>query len=210
MMNTTTTPPAVPDGYKLDSQGRLVPVALIREIDLMRDELVLRMFALARLQAEELAKLKELMFSEIAAFISLSADQYDVTIGGKKGNVTLMSYDGRYKLQRAIQESLVFDERLQAAKALIDACLQRWSQGSQPEIKMLINDAFQVDKEGNINTGRVLGLRRLAITDPEWLQAMTAIGESLQVAGSRSYVRLYERVGESDKYVPLSLDLAGA
>lgn len=210
MMNTTTTPSAVPDGYKLDSQGRLVPVALIREIDLMRDELVLRMFALARLQAEDLAKLKALMFSEIAAFISLSADQYDVTIGGKKGNVTLMSYDGRYKLQRAIQESLVFDERLQAAKALIDACLQRWSQGSQPEIKVLINDAFQVDKEGNINTGRVLGLRRLAITDPEWLQAMTAIGESLQVAGSRSYVRLYERVGESDKYVPLSLDLAGA
>lgn len=207
---TTKTPSAVPDGYKLDSQERLVPVALIREIDLMRDELVLRMFALARLQAEELAKLKELMFSEIAAFISLSADQYDVTIGGKKGNVTLMSYDGRYKIQRAIQESLVFDERLQAAKALIDACLQRWSQGSQPEIKMLINDAFQVDKEGNINTGRVLGLRRLAITDPEWLQAMTAIGESLQVAGSRSYVRLYERVGDSDKYVPLSLDLAGA
>ena len=207
---TTKTPSAVPDGYKLDSQGRLVPIELIREIDLMRDELVLRLFALARLQAEELAKLKELMFSEIAAFISLSADQYDVTIGGKKGNVTLMSYDGRYRLQRAIQESLVFDERLQAAKALIDACLQRWSQGSQPEIKMLINDAFQVDKEGNINTGRVLGLRRLAITDPEWLQAMTAIGESLQVAGSRSYVRLYERVGESDKYVPLSLDLAGA
>lgn len=207
---TTKTPSAVPDGYKLDSQGRLVPVALIREIDLMRDELVLRMFALARLQAEELAKLKGLMFSEIAAFISLSADQYGVTIGGQKGNVTLMSYDGRYKLQRAIQESLVFDERLQAAKALIDACLQRWSQGSQPEIKMLINDAFQVDKEGNINTGRVLGLRRLAITDPEWLQAMTAIGESLQVAGSRSYVRLYERVGDSDKYVPLSLDLAGA
>ena len=207
---TTKTPSAVPDGYKLDSQGRLVPIEMIREIDLMRDELVLRLFALARLQAEELAKLKELMFSEIAAFISLSADQYDVTIGGKKGNVTLMSYDGRYKLQRAIQESLVFDERLQAAKALIDACLQRWSQGSQPEIKMLINDAFQVDKEGNINTGRVLGLRRLAITDPEWLQAMTAIGESLQVAGSRSYVRLYERVGESDKYMPLSLDLAGA
>lgn len=207
---TTKTPSAVPDGYKLDSQGRLVPIELIREIDLMRDELVLRLFALARLQAEDLAKLKALMFSEIAAFISLSADQYDVTIGGKKGNVTLMSYDGRYKLQRAIQESLVFDERLQAAKALIDACLQRWSQGSQPEIKVLINDAFQVDKEGNINTGRVLGLRRLAITDPEWLQAMTAIGESLQVAGSRSYVRLYERVGESDKYVPLSLDLAGA
>lgn len=207
---TTKTPSTVPDGYKLDSQGRLVPIELIREIDLMRDELVLRLFALARLQAEDLAKLKALMFSEIAAFISLSADQYDVTIGGKKGNVTLMSYDGRYKLQRAIQESLVFDERLQAAKALIDACLQRWSQGSQPEIKVLINDAFQVDKEGNINTGRVLGLRRLAITDPEWLQAMTAIGESLQVAGSRSYVRLYERVGESDKYVPLSLDLAGA
>ena len=87
---------------------------------------------------------------------------------------------------------------------------RRWSEGAQPEIKVLINDAFQVDKSGNINTGRVLGLRRLAIEDDEWQRAMTAIGEALQVSGSRSYIRVYERVGTSDKYQAIALDLAGA
>ena len=150
----------VPDGYKMDSRGALVPIAVIRPIDLARDALVLEIAAKASAQAEQNAALKMAIFEDISAFVQLSAEQYDVKLGGQKGNVSLVSYCGRYKILRAIQETLVFDERLQAAKVLIDACLQRWSQGAQPEIKVLINDAFQVDKAGNINTGRVLNLRR--------------------------------------------------
>lgn len=198
----------VPAGYKLDAQGRLVPESMIRPIDLARDTLVQEIVTTANELATKIAEVKARFFRDIAAFVQLSVEQYDVKVGGEKGNVTLVSFDGRYKVIRAIQETLVFDERLQAAKALIDSCLQRWSEGAQPEIKVLINDAFQVDKAGNINTGRVLGLRRLAIHDDEWQRAMTAIGEALQVAGSKSYVRIYERVGDSDKYRPISLDMA--
>jgi len=183
---------------------------MIRPIDLARDSLVLEITAKAKELSALIASSKAGFFADIAAFVALSAEQYEVKLGGDKGNVQLLSFDGRYKVLRAISETLVFDERLQAAKALIDACLQRWSEGAQPEIKVLINDAFQVDKSGNINTGRVLGLRRLAIDDEEWKRAMTAIGEALQVSGSRSYVRIYERVGTSDKYQPITLDLAGA
>ena len=113
--------------------------------------------------------------------------------GGKKGNVTLISFDGRYKVVRQIQESLVFDERLMAAKALIDECIQVWSKGSNAHIKLLVNDAFQVDQAGKINTGRVLGLRRAKIDDEKWQRAMAAIGDSIQVAGSKPYIRFYER-----------------
>lgn len=199
----------IPDGYKMDARGHLVPIAMIRPIDLARDSLVLEITAKAKELSALIASSKAGFFADIAAFVTLSAEQYEVKLGGDKGNVQLLSFDGRYKVLRAINETLVFDERLQAAKALIDACLQRWSEGAQPEIKVLINDAFQVDRAGNINTGRVLGLRRLAIDDEEWQRAMTAIGEALQVSGSRSYIRVYERVGESKKYVPITLDLAG-
>ena len=198
----------IPEGYKRDAQGRLTPISLIKPIDIERDDLVLSIVTKAKDHAEQILAFKNSVFDDIAAFVSMSAEQYQVKIGGEKGNVTLTSFDGRYKVVRAIQESLVFDERLQAAKALIDSCLQRWSEGAQPEIKVLINDAFQVDKAGNINTGRVLGLRRLGIQDEEWQRAMTAIGEALQVAGSKSYVRIYERIGSSDKYRPISLDMA--
>lgn len=200
----------IPEGYKVDAQGRMTPVTLIRPIDLARDALVQEIITKAMAQAEQVTALKASIFSDIAAFVSLSAEEYGVKIGGEKGNVSLVSYDGRYKVLRANQDTLVFDERLQAAKVLIDACLQRWSQGAREEIKVLINDAFQVDKAGNINTGRVLGLRRLDIADEEWCRAMRAIGEALQVAGSKSYVRLYERIGDSDKYRHISLDMAGS
>ncbi|MBS9435607.1 DUF3164 family protein, partial [Photorhabdus hainanensis] len=62
---------------------------------------------------------------------------------------------------------------------------------------------------GDINTGRVLGLRRLDIDDERWNKAMIAIGEALQVIGSKSYIRIYERVGDTDQYKPIPLDIAG-
>lgn len=202
----TNTPPA---GFRLNAKGGYDPESMIRPVDLERDALVLDIVGKARAASTELVKLKSGFFSDIAAFVQLSAEEYGVKIGGDKGNVTLVSYDGRFKVIRAIQESLMFDERLQAAKALIESCLQRWSAGAQPEVQVLINDAFQVDQAGNINTGRVLGLRRLPIIDPEWLRAMTAIGEAVQVSGSKSYVRIYER-DINGEYKAISLDMAGA
>ncbi|EOL1457562.1 DUF3164 family protein, partial [Escherichia coli] len=67
----------------------------------------------------------------------------------------------------------------------------------RPEIKAIISEAFSTDKEGNINTGRVLALRRLEIEDERWNNAMMLIGEAVQVIGSKSYIRVYERVGDS-------------
>ena len=58
--------------------------------------------------------------NDVQAFVELSAEQYGAKLGGIKGNVTLTSYDGKYKIQRAIAEYLHFDERLQVAKELID------------------------------------------------------------------------------------------
>lgn len=200
---------SIPEGYKEDAAGRLVPIATIRPIDIARDELVLEIVESARQLSEAIAKFKSSAFGDIAAFVSMSAEEYGVKIGGSKGNVTLLSFDGRYKIQRAIAESLSFDERLQAAKELIDQCITDWSQGSSPEIRALVNDAFQVDQAGKINTGRVLGLRRLDIKDERWLGAMTAISEAVQVVGSKAYVRVYERVGDTGQYQPIPLDVAG-
>nr|WP_258865208.1 DUF3164 family protein [Chromobacterium violaceum] len=75
---------------------------------------------------------------------------------------------------------------------------------------MIVNEAFATDKQGQINTGRVLALRRYDIQDERWKEAMTAIGEAVQVVASRSYIRVYERVGDTDQYRPIPLDIAGA
>lgn len=196
--------------YWRDAKGNLTPAELVKEIDKARDALVHEWVERGRDLSKAISHFKEGIFGDVQAFIELSAEKYGAKVGGNKGNVTLFSYDGKYKIQRAINESLQFDERIQAAKVLIDECLNEWSEGSRPELKALIERAFNVDKEGNLNTSRILGLRRVEIQDNRWQNAMQAISESVQVVSSKAYVRLYERVGETDQYVPIALDVAGA
>ncbi|MEE3607537.1 DUF3164 family protein [Avibacterium paragallinarum] len=195
--------------YWKDAKGNLTPEELVKDIDKERDALVQEWVEKAKALNTEISRFKGGVFGDIQAFVELSAEKYGAKLGGNKGNITLFSYDGKYKIQRAINDHLQFDERIQAAKALIDECLNEWSEGSRPELKTLIERAFNVDKEGNLNTGRILGLRRVEITDPRWLNAMQAISESVQVVSSKAYVRIYERVGDSDQYQPISLDVAG-
>lgn len=201
-----------PEGYMQDQKGRLIPIATIKPIDIERDKLVREIVRDAKELSTDIVRFKTDKFGDIAAFIELSSEQYGVTLRGAvgKGNVTLFTFDGKYKVLRAISEHLMFDERLQAAKALIDECITAWSQGSRPEIQVLVNNAFQVDQQGKISTDRVLGLRRLDIQDERWQSAMSAISDAVQVVGSKSYIRVYERDDETGQYHPIPLNVASA
>lgn len=198
---------SIPDGYMKDAQGRLVPVEMVREIDLLRDAIVREIIAKALDVSKLLAHFKIEAMADIESFIALSAERFEIKWGGVKGNVQLMTFDGEYKIMRAIDEYVVFDERLQVAKQLVDECIHKWSEGSCAEIRALVNGAFQVDKQGKVNVKRILGLRSLDIQDETWQLAMTAISESLQTVGSKAYLRIYKRDADG-KYNQISLDIA--
>lgn len=194
--------------YLTNAKGHLVPKSTIDEIDLARHELVKEMVNKAELLQASIASHRATAFGDVQAFIDLSAEQYDKTIGGGRGNLTLMSFDGCLKVQRSIQDNITFDERLQAAKTLIDRCLHRWADSADDKIKVLVMDAFQVDKEGRVSTGKVLGLRRHKFDDTEWLKAMEAISDSVQVASSKSFIRYYKRAAPDQPWQAISLDIA--
>lgn len=198
----------IPAGYWQDANGALIPVSKIKEIDKDRNATVVQLAEAAKNVSASLLGFKLQAMQTIQEFVNRSLEQYEVKTGGDKGNVTLVSFDGRYKITRQVQDSITFDERLQAAKALIDECIHIWAKGSNSNIKVLVNDAFQVDKAGAVNTSRVLGLRRLAIDDPTWTRAMAAISDSMRVSSSKAYVRFYER-DEAGDYQAINLDVAG-
>lgn len=195
------------NGFMTDSQGRQVPANMVKDIDKLRDQTVREIADKALRMRDQLAAFKHGLREELLSYLQLSSERYGKTYGGKKGNITLMSYDGSLKLILAVNEHIVFDERLQIAKSIIDECINRWAAGSRSEIQALVNSAFYVDKTGNINTARILGLRRLDITDPDWKRAMEAITESIQVSGSKEYLRVYTRE-ENGEYRQVSLDVA--
>ena len=192
--------------FMTNTQGHQVPIDMVAEIDKLRDQTVRNITNKALEMKKQLVAFKQELRGELYSYLDKSYKFYKKSYGGKKGNITLMSYDGSLKLMLAVNEHIVFDERLQIAKTIIDECINKWSKGSRSEIRALVNSAFYVDKAGNINTARILGLRRLDITDPDWKKAMEAITESIQVSGSKEYLRVYTREANGEyKQVPLDV-----
>ncbi|MFA5719387.1 MAG: DUF3164 family protein [Desulfobulbaceae bacterium] len=198
----------IPAGYMQNAMGHLVPVESIKEEDKLRDEFVRSTVTEARMIADVVAGFKRRLDAEMQAFLDMSAEQYGAALGGAKGNVTLTSFDGKYQVLRAVSDQLDFNEKLQAAKSLIDECLREWTKDSRSEIRALIDQAFQVDKKGRINAKRILSLRQLKIDDPTWQRAMEAIADAVTVTGSRVYFRIYER-DEHGNYRQIPLDFSG-
>lgn len=196
------------DQFRRNSKGHLVPVDQIKDIDKLRDDLVMEVIGKVTALQKEMRRVKDEIATEVEAFLELSAREYDTNYGGKKGNVTLSSFDGEYRIVRAVADHLAFDERLQVAKELIDQCIHEWTAGSSSEVQALVEHAFQTDSAGKISTARVLGLRSLNIQNEKWQQAMQAIMDSIQVTGSKSYLRFYKRQAQEGAYRQISLDVA--
>ncbi|MBU4273990.1 MAG: DUF3164 family protein [Planctomycetes bacterium] len=198
----------VPEGYMRNGMGSMVPIERIKEIDLVRDKFVLDVAKRAQSVSTMLAEFKQLLAGDIQAFLELSAEKYGADMGGARGNLSLTSYDGRYRVMRCVADRLEFNEQLQAAKVLIDQCLREWTSGGDSRVRALIDQAFQVDKKGRINSKRILALRQLKIEDETWQKAMEAIGDAVTVTGSCTYYRLYER-DDKGEYQQIQLDFSG-
>ena len=201
---------AVPEGYMRNASGHLVPIEQVREQDKLRDQVARELSTRALALAVALKEFKQAALADIADLVTISGERYGVELGGKKGNVTVTTYDGRFRIQRAHADLISFTEELEAAKALINNCIERWSEGANPHIRVLVDRAFRTDTKGQIKTAAVLELLRLEIEDEEWQRAMEAIKDSIQSTGTAVYIRVYQRVGDTDRYDPIVLDLAGA
>lgn len=206
---TDQTPMQIPQGYMKNARGELIPETRVRPEDKIEDALVRELCTVAISMNVELEQFKANAFEEISAFRTMIAEKYGATKGGAKGNMTLRSFDGSFEVQVAVSEAIdLHSPQLQAAKELIDNCVTRWSKGANDQLQALVDHAFQVNKEGRIDTHRVLSLRQLEMNDAEWDRAMTAIEDAIRVTGSRTYIRFYKRDAETERREAIPLDIA--
>ena len=211
-------PAPIPDGrvtignrsYMADAKGSLVPVDLIKPQHLLEDEVVRKIAGYALALSEQVARFKAHTFDDIAGFEALLAQEYGAKLGGPKGNKTLMSFDGLFKVTVQVSDYTVFGPELQMGKALVDECLNEWSEGSRDEIRAIVTRAFNTDKEGQINRAEIFMLLRLEITDARWTRAMTAIRDAIRIVGSKTYVRCHRRESVDAAWQAVTIDLAKA
>jgi hypothetical protein len=203
-----STETQIPEGYMQDAKGRLWPEGTIKEVIKLEDQLVKKIMGYADDLSAQIARFKGHTFDDVAAFMDLLAEEYDTKKGGKKGNVSFTSFDGLTQVRVQVQDYLTFSSELQIAKDLIDECINEWAEGSRDEIRAMVNLAFNVEKEGQVNRAALFGLRTLSIEHEKWKKAMDAINNSIRVAGSKTYVRFYRRKTAEDKWKAIPIDLA--
>ncbi|MGX7745904.1 DUF3164 family protein, partial [Rhodopseudomonas parapalustris] len=108
--------PATADGtvvigdktFMHDSSGRLVPVDLIKPQHLLEDQTVRKIVGYAQSLSDQISRFRGHTFDDVTSFAELLAEQYGAKIGGKKGNVTLASYDGLFRVVVQVADQLAF------------------------------------------------------------------------------------------------------
>ncbi|MGR3466529.1 MAG: DUF3164 family protein [Shimia sp.] len=206
----------IPDGIEMvgdvphmrDPKGRLVPVNSIKPHDKLIDQTVRTIMGHAMALSAQCARFKGHTFEDIGTTLALLKEEYGVAKGGAKGNVTLMSHDGLYKVQLQVADLIDFGPELLAAKDLIDECLNEWTEDAQPELRAIVTRAFNTDKPGQVNRAELFMLLRLDITDARWVRAMDAIRDAIRIVGSKEYVRFHHRDAPEGQWQPVSIDLA--
>lgn len=196
--------------YMTNSKGGLDPVATVKAQHKLEDQTVRKCIEFARSLSAQVSRFAGHTAGDLSALDQLLAENYGVTIGGKKGNRTYTTYDGLQRIQVQVSDQITFGPELQIAKALIDTCLTEWSADSRPEIQSIVTRAFNTDKEGQVNRADVFMLLRLEIEDQRWKSAMEAIRDAIRVTGTKEYVRFYERADLTAPWRAITIDLAKA
>lgn len=213
-----TEQPKIPSGFEIvngtthmrDGKGRLQPVDTVRKQDQLQDRMVRKIVGYAVDLNERISRFKGHCFDDTGAFLAQLAAEYGETRGGRKGNMTFMSYDGCLKVEVQVADHIAFGPELQIAKGLIDECLTDWTSDSRQEIRTIVERAFNTDREGQINRAELFSLRRLEFDDDRWKNAMRAIEAAIRVVGSKTYMRFYRRNQSTDSWEAITIDLAKA
>ncbi len=195
------------NGDWIDSRGRSIPPNYIDPIDRKKDATVESIVNEALKLEKNLQNLKTKWMNKIRAYQELIAKQAGVVITDK-GNITLTNFSGDKQVEFAMHDILQFDEKIQVAKALIDQCLKRWGADANPNLIIVVNQAFEVDKQGRINLQSILKLRTLNIKDEQWKSAMAIINEALRVCGTRQYLNVRVRETSTDKFRTINLNMS--
>ena len=199
-----------PEGYRMDAKGRLVPERIIPPGEIIEDQTVRFVLAFAVDLANQIQRFRSHTTADMLSLLDALSEAAGVAAPkrGRKGNWSAMSYDGRLKVTIQVQDRLDFGPELQVARDLIRDCIAEWSDGSRDEIRVLVQHAFEPDKQGNLNREAILKLRRMAFSDPRWTAAQRSIGDSIRVVGTRKYLRFYWRPTPEAAWRSVPIDIA--
>jgi len=192
-------------GYWLNGKGDPIPPKLVPKIDREKTRIAHRIANKAVSVSNALVALREFANTLIENYL---VGNYDVQSEDWKGNLTLLDFSGTVKVEIKRPDLIQFDEHLQHAKMRLDELLDKWTDSSRAEIKVIVNQAFSVDKKGDFDKKRIFALLQLEIRDKEWRNIMEEIRSSIKIVGQRAYMRVYVREVKDAKWTLIPLNFS--
>ncbi len=168
-----------------DAQGREIPVKVLHTEIVEKDAAVKKAMDCALKLQERILTDKQKLICIVEKYLNDAARRNGLEW---KGNALLISFDEKYRIEMRFREKIQFGIELQLAKQKIDECIKAWSADSSDNLKAIINEAFQVDKRGQLARYRIFALRRYKIKDPVWKEAMELIDKAILVTSTKQYI----------------------
>ena len=194
--------------HYIRADGARMPASTVADSDKLEDQTVRAAIAGALAMSAAMAAFKSGEFENFGALGEVLASQYNAPKGGAKGNVSYVTIDGLLKVVVAVQDRIVFGAQLQVAKAILDELIVEWGRGAKAELVAIIQNAFSVDSEKQINRGALITLMRVQSDDERWNSAMKAIKDSMRIEGSKRYMRFYQRPNVDAAWSAIPLDIS--
>ena len=91
-----------------------------------------------------------------------------------------------------VGQRLEFDDKINLAKAEIDAYLQEITEGQNSDIVIIVNNAFTTVR-GKLDHKRILQLFSYKIKNVHWEKAMELLKDSITTNHSKRYIKVSER-----------------
>ncbi|EFO32472.1 putative gp36 [Roseibium sp. TrichSKD4] len=198
----------IPEGMKLNASGSYVPISNIKAKDLLQDEMVQELHDEMQQVLKVIEQFHAKCESRLDGMRELLDQEHGVRVGGPGGNVSFRTFDGELSVGIRVNERQEFGPELEQAKKLIDECLLKWADGSNPHLVTVVNQVFAVNKAGKLDMDRIRGLKNYEIEDETWQRAMAAIEDAVRSVGSKRNIRFMRRDPVSKKPVGISLDFS--
>ncbi len=126
-----------------------------------------------------------------------------------KGNFTWHNFDRSIKVERDVNERIVFDDMgVAAAREKLDLFLDAHLDSKIAFIKDMVTDAFQTSG-GKLDTKKVMGLLkyRQKIKQPLFQEAMNLLEESIRNPSSKIYYRVWVK-DTQEQYKAIELNFS--
>lgn len=199
---------SIPEGYVMNASGDLIKEDNLTPLQREEDALVKKLWPRAEALHNEMAAFKTDAMNTVAEVLARCVKQHGIKRFERiKGNVSFVTVDGMYKVERAISDKIEANSSIEAARQLFEQYAQVLEQQSGEDAKEFIRDYFRLNKDQYV-TSRLVDLCNKNFNHPLYKKARGALQQALFVTGTKAYLRFYKRNKADDSWVAMPLQFS--